>query len=125
MARATISEARFSWEAFDANGPGRHRWEHEREVQMNARPRPTRSQFFEDSSLLKPSAEAPTIRLIDDQFPSWQPSVAKWVRLSKVGKLATLEPPAFFGYLMPFSIGVAVSVTCPSYCNATTVATRL
>jgi hypothetical protein len=35
------------WEAFE-NEPGR------REVQMNARPRPTQSEFFERSSLLKP-----------------------------------------------------------------------
>src|SRR5258706_12565897 len=94
MARATISEARFSWEAFDANGPGRHRWEHEREVQMNARPRPTRSQFFEESSLLKPSPEAPAIRLIADQFRSWQPPVGKLIRVSRGGRPASFEPQA-------------------------------
>jgi hypothetical protein len=60
------------WEAFE-NEPGRRRWEHEREVQMRAMPRPTQSEFFERSSHLKPPAEAPAIRLVDDQFPSWQP----------------------------------------------------
>src|SRR5258708_20879315 len=125
MARAPISESRFSWEAFDVNGPGRHRWEHEREVQMNARPRPTQSQFFEDSSLLKPSAEAPAIRLIDDQFPSWQPSVGKLVPLDRVSKLGRLEPPAFARYLITFSIGVAVALAWQSYGNATREATSL
>jgi hypothetical protein len=125
MARATISEARFSWEAFDVNGPRRHRWEDEREVQMNARPRPTQSQFFEDSSLLKLSAEAPTIRLVDDQLPSWQPSVGKLVPLGRVGKLGRLEPPAFARYLITFSIGVAVAFAWQSYGNATREATSL
>jgi hypothetical protein len=106
---------------------------------MRAMPRPTQSEFFERSSLLKPSAEAPAIRLIDDQFPSWQPSVGKLVPLGRVklvplgrvgklvllGKLGRLEPPAFARYLITFSIGVAVALAWQSYGNATREATSL
>ena len=118
------------WEAFE-NEPGRRRWKHESEVQMNARPRPTQSEFFERSSLLKPPAEAPAIRLVDDQFPSWQPSVGSLVPLGRVsrlvllGKLGRLYPLAFARYLIAFSIGVAVAFTWQSYGNATREATSL
>ncbi len=88
---------------------------------MNARPRPTQSEFFEPSSLLKPPAEAPAIRLVDDQFPSWQPSVGSLVPLGRVSslvplrKLGRLYPLAFARYLIAFSIGVAVAFTWQSY----------
>jgi len=113
------------------NGPRRRRWEHEKEVQMRAMPRPTQSEFFERSSLLKPPAEAPAIRLVDDQFPSWQPSVGSLVPLGRVsslvplGKLGRLYPLAFARYLIAFSIGVAVAFTWQSFGNATREATSL
>ena len=98
---------------------------------MRAMPRPTQSEFFERSSLLKPPAEAPAIRLVDDQFPSWQPSVGSLVPLGRVsslvplGKLGRLYPLAFARYLIAFSIGVAVAFTWQSFGNATREATSL
>src|SRR6266436_7689868 len=70
-------------------------------------------------------AAAPAIRLVDDQFPSWQPSVGSLVPLGRVsslvplGKLGRLYTLAFARYLIAFSIGVAVAFTWQSYGNAT------
>src|SRR6266446_2395290 len=86
---------------------------------MSARPRPARSEFLEDSLPLKPSVEAPPIRLADlrnDQFPSGRPSLGS---LDPLGRLGRLEPLAFARYLFTFSFGVAVALAWQSYGNAT------
>src|SRR6266436_3270452 len=82
---------------------------------MSARPRPARSEFLEDSLPLKPSVEAPPIRLADlrnDQFPSGRPSLGS---LDPLGRLGRLEPLAFARYLFTFSFGVAVAWAWQSY----------
>ncbi len=86
---------------------------------MNARPRPAQSEFLEDSLPLKPSAEAPPIRLADlknDQLPSGRPSL---VNLDPLARLGRLEPLVLASYLITFSIGVAVALAWQSYGNAT------
>jgi hypothetical protein len=92
---------------------------------MGARPRPTQSEFFEDSSLLKPSVETPAIRLLDlknDQFPSVR---HQFGNLNPLGSFGRLEPLAFARYLITFSIGVAVALTLHSYGDATREAAAL
>jgi hypothetical protein len=86
---------------------------------MSVRPRPTQSEFFEDSSLLRPSVEAPAIRLVDlrnEQFPSWRHSLGN---LDPLGSLGRLEPLAYARYLIAFSIGLAVALAWQSYGGAT------
>ncbi len=79
---------------------------------MGARPRPTRSECFEDSSV-----EVPAIRLADlkDQFASGRPSLGSPDPLGRFGRL---DPLAFARYLITFSIGAAVALTWQSYGNA-------
>src|SRR6266446_2292547 len=92
---------------------------------MSARPRPARSEFLEDSLPLKPSVEAPPIRLADlknDQFPGGRPSLGS---LDPLGRLGRLEPLAFARYLITFSVGVAVALAWQSYGNATREAASL
>ena len=93
---------------------------------MNARPRPTQSEFLdEDTVPLKASVEAPAIRLADlknDQFPSWRPSLGD---LDPLGRLGRLDPLVFARYLIAFSIGVAVALAWQSYGNATREAASL
>jgi len=86
---------------------------------MSARPRQAQSEFLEDSLPLKPSVEAPAIRLTDlknDQIQSGRPSLANLDPLASLGRL---EPLVFARYLITFSIGVAVALAWQSYSNAT------
>jgi hypothetical protein len=92
---------------------------------MGARPRPTQSEFIEDSSFLRPSVRAPAIRLADlenDQLPSGRPSLGN---LDPLGRLGRLEPLAFTRYLITFSIGVALAFAWQSHSNATGEAAAL
>jgi len=60
---------------------------------MSARPRPTQSEFLEDSLPLNPSVEAPAIRLADlknDQLPSGRPSLSNLDPLGSLGRLEHL-----------------------------------
>src|SRR5260370_25524481 len=86
---------------------------------MSARPKPTRSEFLDDSLPVKLSGEPAPIRLADlknDQLPSGRLSLGN---LDPLGRLGRLEPLAFAPYLITFSIGVAVALAWQSYLNAT------
>jgi hypothetical protein len=77
---------------------------------MSAKPRPTQSEFPEDTLHPKPSVEAPAIRLADltnDHFSSRPPSLAN---LDPLGRLGGLDSLAFARHLITFSIGVAVAL---------------
>src|SRR5260370_41035312 len=82
---------------------------------MSARPKPTRSEFLDDSLPVKLSGEPAPIRLADlrnDQLPSGRLSLGN---LDPLGRLGRLEPLAFARYLITFSIGVAVALAWQSY----------
>jgi hypothetical protein len=92
---------------------------------MSVRPRPTQAEFFEDSSLLRPSVEAPAIRLVDlrnDQFPSWRHSLGN---LDPLGSLGRLDPLAYARYLITFALGLAVALAWESNGGATREAAAL
>jgi hypothetical protein len=92
---------------------------------MSVRRKPTQSEFFEDSLLLKPSVDVPAIRLLDlknDQFPSAR---HQFGNLNPLGSFGRLEPLAFARYLITFSLGVAVALALHSYGDATREAAAL
>ncbi len=93
----------------EATGPGQGGEEDESEAQMNTMPSSTQSEFVTASLLVKPSAEAPTVR----------PANLKNDRLldnrSWLGKLA---PLAFAHYLIALLIGVAATLAWQTYGDA-------
>src|SRR5260370_16024684 len=92
---------------------------------MSARPKPTRSEFLDDSLPVKLSGEPAPIRLADlknDQLASGRPSLGN---SDPLGSLGRLEPLAFARYLITFSIGIAVALAWPSYGNPTRVTASL
>jgi hypothetical protein len=92
---------------------------------MNARPRPTRSEFVADSRHVKPSIDPPAIRLADlknDLLRSGRPSLGN---LDPLGSLGRLHPLTFARYLITFSVGLAVALAWQSYSGATREAASL
>ena len=76
---------------------------------MNTMPSPKQSEFFAASLLVKPSAEAPSVRPADlknHQLPD------RWAWLGK------LAPLAFARYLIAFFIGVTATVAWQTYGDA-------
>jgi hypothetical protein len=93
-------------------------------MQMNARPKPTPSEFVADSRC-KPPVDPPAIRLADlriDLFRSGRPSLGN---LDPLGSLGRLEPLVFARYLLTFSVGLAVALAWQSYSGATREAASL
>jgi hypothetical protein len=92
---------------------------------MSAMPKPTQSEFVEDSWRLKRSVEAPAIRVADlknDPLPSDRPSLRN---PDPLGRLGRLDPFVFARYLITFSIGAAVALAWQSYGAATREAAQL
>jgi hypothetical protein len=99
--------------------------EHENEMHMNARPKPTPSEFVADSRHAKPSVDPPAIRLADlknDLFRSGRSSLGN---LDPLGSLGRLNPLVFARYLITFSVGLAVALAWQSYSGATREAASL
>jgi hypothetical protein len=99
--------------------------EHENEMQMNARAKPTQSEFVADSRHAKPSVDPPAIRLADlknDLFRNGRPSLGG---LDPLGSLGRLDPLSFARYLITFSVGLAVALAWQSYSGATREAASL
>lgn len=91
---------------------------------MNARPKPTRSEFVADSWRVKPSVDPPAIRPADlkDGLSSGRQSLGN---LDPLGSLGRLDPLAFARYLITFSVGLAVALAWQSYRGATREAASL
>jgi hypothetical protein len=118
------AEALPAW-GFDATGTGCPLGEHEREVEMNARPKPTQSEFAADPWHVKPSVDPPAISLADlknDLFGRERPSLRS---LDPLGSLGRLHPLAFARYLITFSVGLAVALAWQSYSGTTREAASL
>jgi hypothetical protein len=92
---------------------------------MNARPKPTQSEFVADSLHVKPSVDPPAIRLADlknDLLRSGRPSLGN---LDPLGSLGRLDPLTFARYLITFSVGLAVALAWQSYSGAAREAASL
>lgn len=92
---------------------------------MSAKPKPRQSEFVEDAWLVRPSIDAPAIRLADlknDQLRSGRPAPGN---PDPLGSLGRLDPLTFARYLITFSIGVAVAFAWQSYGDSTREAASL
>jgi hypothetical protein len=91
---------------------------HENEVQMNARPQGTQSEFVADSWRGKQSVDPPAIRLADLKNDLLRSGRSSLGNLDPLGSLGRLHPLAFARYLITFSVGLAVAMAWQSYSGA-------
>jgi hypothetical protein len=77
---------------------------------MSAKPRPTQSEFLEETLHPKPAVEAPAIRLAHLTNDEFQSRPSSFANLDPLGRLGRPDPLVFASYLITFCVGAAVAL---------------